>query len=339
MLLENYSVTSAQELRLLANMYVVSRAIHTVAELKIADLFEDSQTKSIEQLSSQCNLSPVALEKTLRVLCPFGLFKENTDGTYSIEEAGLLLKSDHPSKMRDLLFCEDARWNSFGQMSHTLQTGESGFSKLYQQEYFDYISKDPHNQLRFDEHMKAVSAKEDLDIAKYLPLEDKKRVIDVGGGKGGLMKAILERFPETCGGVFDLEGVGEKELRENTKKFGQRFEAFSGSFFDPLPFEADSLILKRVLHDWDDKSSIQILKQCSKALASPNSKMYIVESVVKGKEDAPLFRIFDLLLLTVFGGFERTIDAYEHLFLEAGLKIQKMIPTGSEMTILVAGKS
>ncbi|MCH9633029.1 MAG: Multifunctional cyclase-dehydratase-3-O-methyl transferase TcmN [Chlamydiae bacterium] len=338
MSLSNYKISSEQDLRMLGNMFVVSRALHVIAEQKIADLFEGNQAKSVEELVKQQPMSATALRKILRVLCPFGIFKENADGTFSIEEIGQTLKSNHSSSMRDLLFCEDCRWNSFGQMSQTLQTGEAGFSKLYKQEYFDYISKHSNLQARFDDHMKAVSAKEDLIIAKYLPLENRDKIIDVGAGKGGLIRAMLEKHPEIVGGIFDLKDVVEQESKALSKKYGKRLEVFSGSFFDPLPFKSDGLILKRVLHDWDDASCIQILSRCREALSDSSAKIYVIESLVKGEEDPALFRIFDLLLLTVFGGVERSAEVYESLFSQAGLKTQKLISTNSEMSILVASK-
>lgn len=330
-----HKITTENELLLLGNMYVVSRALHTITELKIPDLFEDNLPKSIGMLAKQCSMSPVALKKLLRVLCPFGIFKENDDGTFSLEKIGEVLKSSHPSGMRDLLFCEDCRWNSFGQMSQSLTTGETGFSKLYKQEYFDYIARHPHLQAGFDSHMKAVSAKEDLIFAKSLPLAQKKKVIDVGGGKGGLLSAILMKNPHILGGIFELPGVAKQEKDKLAQEFQGRIEIFSGSFFEALPFKSDGIILKRVLHDWDDAHCVQILSHCREALVK-DGEIYVVESLIKGQEDPPLLRIFDLLLLTVFGGIERNIEEYSSLFSQSKLKLKTIISTDSGMSILVA---
>ncbi|MCH9608753.1 MAG: Multifunctional cyclase-dehydratase-3-O-methyl transferase TcmN [Chlamydiales bacterium] len=334
-----HKVTTENELLLLGNMYVVSRALHTIAEQKIADLFEDNLPKSIDIVAKHCSMSPTVLKKLLRVLCPFGIFKENDDGTFSLEKIGEVLKSSHPSGMKDLLFCEDCRWNSFGQMSQSLTTGETGFSKLYKQEYFEYIAQYPHLQAGFDSHMKAVSAKEDPMIAESLPLEQKKKMIDVGGGKGGLLRAILIKNSHISGGMFELPGVAKQEIDKLAQEFQERIEVFSGSFFEALPFKSDGIILKRVLHDWDDAHCIQILSHCREALVEGEAgEIYVVESLVKGQEDSPLLRIFDLLLLTVFGGVERSIEEYSSLFSQSGLKLRNSISTDSGMSILVANR-
>ncbi|PIS01378.1 MAG: hypothetical protein COT84_02715 [Chlamydiae bacterium CG10_big_fil_rev_8_21_14_0_10_35_9] len=334
----NCKVTSEQDMLLLGNMYVVSRALHVIAEQKIADLFESDRPKSVEELIKQCPMSSIALKKLLRTLCPFGIFKENNDGTFSLEKVGQTLKSDHPSCMRDLLFCESCRWNSFGQMAQSMQTGKTGFFELYKEEYFEHIAKFPHLQAGFDSHMKAISAKEDPIIAEYLPLENKKKIIDIGGGKGGLIKAILEKYPDIIGGVFELPGVAEQDLESLSRQYRQRWEIFSGSFFNAFPFKSDALLLKRVLHDWDDASCVQILSHCREALEDSSSEVYVVESVLEGKEDPPLLRIFDLLLLTVFGGVERNVEEYASLFKKAGLRLKNTIFTHAGMSIMVGQK-
>jgi O-methyltransferase domain len=331
-----HKITTENELLLLGNMYVVSRALHTVAEQKIADLFEDNLPKSIDILAKQYSMSPMVLKKLLRVLCPFGIFKENADGTFSLEKVGEVLKSSHPSGMRDLLFCEDCRWNSFGQMSQSLTTGETGFSKLYKQEYFDYIAQHPHLRAGFDNHMKVVSAKEDPIIAESLPLTQKKKVIDVGGGKGVLLRAILMKHPHILGGMFELPEVAKQEIDKLAQKFQGRIEIFSGSFFEALPFKSDGIVLKRVLHDWDDAHCVQILSHCREALEDESSEIYVVESLIKGQEDSSLLRIFDLLLLMVFGGIERSIEEYSSIFSQSGLKLKHVISTDSGMSILIA---
>lgn len=333
-----HKISSEQELLLLGNIYVVSRALHVIVEQKIADLFDDNQPKSINELLKKCPISPLALKKLLRVLCPFGIFKEHEGETFSLEEIGQVLKSNHPSSMRDLLYCEVCRWNSFGQMSQSLKTGETGFSELYKEEYFDYIARHPLLQAGFDSHMKAVSAKEDPIIAKCLPLEKKKKVVDVGGGKGGLIKAILDLNTDIVGGIFELPGASEQEIRELSQNYRNRLEVYLGSFFDDLPFKSDGIILKRVLHDWDDVNCIQILTRCRDALISNTSEIYVIESLLEGKGDSPLLRIFDLLLFTVFGGRERSEKEYASLFCQGGLKLKNIISTQSGMSILVGSR-
>ncbi|MCH9625952.1 MAG: Mitomycin biosynthesis 6-O-methyltransferase [Chlamydiales bacterium] len=208
---------------------------------------------------------------------------------------------------------------------------------LYDTGYFDYIAKRPELQEGFDEHMRAVSAEEDPVVAASLPLGNKKHCVDIGGGKGGLLRAVLDYHSHIRGGVFDLPSVANVELANLSKQYQDRFEIFTGSFFETLPFSSDALILKRILHDWDDAQCVNLLSCCREAL-SEDGELYIVESVLKGKVDAPLMRIFDLLLLTVFGGIERTSEAYEALLASAGLRLKQVISTETAMSILVASR-
>ncbi len=334
---EKFKVTSAEELLLLGNVYVASRALHTVAQMKIADLFE-GKSESVESLAQKRGLSPLALKRILRVLSPFGIFNEDDDGSFSLTEIGCMLKSGHPSMMRNLLYCEDCRWNSFGQMSNTTKTGKTGFSKLYEKEYFEYISQIPELQEGFDRHMKAVSKNEDRVIAAKLPLQTRKQCTDIGCGKAGLLSAVLDCYPQIKGGAFELPGVAEEDIDKLSKKYQGRIEVFSGSFFDALPFCSDSIILKRILHDWDDERCVEILSRCREALTE-TGEIYIVESILKGKQDPLLLRIFDLLLLTVFGGFERSLEEYKKILFKSGLKVQYIISTEVPMSVIVCSKS
>ncbi|MCH9610784.1 MAG: Multifunctional cyclase-dehydratase-3-O-methyl transferase TcmN [Chlamydiales bacterium] len=333
--MENLIVSSSEDLLLLGNAYVASRALHIVADLRIADLFADDSPKSVETLSEKMSFCSVTLERIFRVLCPFGIFCEHENGTFSITDIGRQLQSDHPSKMRDRLFCEVCRWSGVGEMGYTLKTGSPGFLNHYQTGYFDYIAEKPELQKGFDEHMRAVSAEENPIIAQALPLKHKKCCVDVGGGEGGLVRAILDAHPHANSAVFDLPNVANEALTELSEQYKERFEVFTGSFFDALPFQSDALVLKRVLHDWDDAKSTAILSRCRDALTE-DGELYIVESILTGKEDSSLLRLFDLLLRTVFGGIERKADAYESLLKQADLRLRKIIPTKTGMSILIA---
>lgn len=329
------TVRSVEDLMALGYGYIAARALHIVGQECIADQFEGEQPRSIEELSKAIQASPVALRRLLRALCPYGIFKEHSDGTFSLMEAGRLLRSDHPSKARDLLFCEGCRWASFADLDHTLKTGEPGFQKHYGKGYFDYIAEDPNMQASFDAHMEAVSEREDPLIAKALPLQKKQSCVDVGGGKGGVIRALLELHPDLKCGRTDLPGVAKEEMEELSERFSGRFSAIEGSFFESLNFESETLILKRVLHDWGDEACVNILSRCKEALL-PGGELYIVETILQGHEDTLMIRLFDLLLLSVFGGFERTKAEYETLLGKAGLKLSSVIPTETSMAILVA---
>jgi O-methyltransferase domain len=331
--MKKFKPDTREELLILGNLHIAARAIHILAEYPIADTLL-AGPKSSKEIAKCFRFDAAALQKLLRILCTVNVLEEERD-LFSLTPVGKYLCHSHPDSLKDLLFWDETRWGPLGKLGDTLKTGTESFSLLYGEGYFDHLSKQPDLQKAFDRHMRSVSFQENQILAGLLPLRGCTHLIDVGGGEGGLLAAILEKNSSIQASLFDLPETIDAVSATLKKKYPGRITCLKGSFFEPIRAACDAAILKRVLHDWNDAQCIDILKQV-KGVLPPNGELYLIETVLKGKEDTLLVRLFDLFLLTVFGGKERTLADYEQLLTKAGLHLAQIIETSSSMSILIA---
>ena len=174
------------------------------------------------------------------------------------------------------------------------------------------------------------AAKIDALLAAY-DFSTAGHLVDVGGGNGTLLAAILTKYPQLDGTVFDLPHV--VEAAQQVKSQQPRLRFAGGSFFTDVPVAGDTYLLKKVIHDWDDESARRILERCRAAM-SPRSRLLLIESIVPAS-GAPTFLTFlDLWMLVFAGGRERTEEEYRTLLRSAGLSLSKVVPTGSPVNVI-----
>ena len=114
-----------------------------------------------------------------------------------------------------------------------------------------------------------------------------------------------------------------------------RVTLMPGSFFDdPLP-AADTYLLMDLLHDWDDADATRILAAVRRA-APRDSRVLIVETLVAEQPGPHFGKTLDLIMLAVTGGKERTRTEYERLLGATGFALERVIPTASQYSIVVA---
>ena len=159
--------------------------------------------------------------------------------------------------------------------------------------------------------------------------------MDVGGGQGALLGHILAANAALRGMVFDQPDVVAR-ARPELERLGvaDRCEVVGGSFFDAVP-HGDLLLLKAILHDWDDGSAGAILQACRRAM-TPAGRMLVVERVLAGPNEGPEAKFADLNMLVGPGGWERTAQEFAALFASAGFKLVRVLPTSTRMAIIEA---
>lgn len=327
---ERFLPATKDDLFLLGNLHIAIRCIHIFCRFPIADLIHKDQP-SASQIASHFSWKFEVTEKVLRIMESLKLLTSDEKGMYSLTSTGEFLRHDHPESLTSMLFWDETRWSPLGELSYTLKEGAPAFDKIYGEDYFSYLGKAPEKQKCFDEHMRDVSPEENRILAEYLPLAPNGKICDFGGGDGGLIGMLRQSNSNVKLSLFDLP----ETIQEAKKHLPKDIECISGSFFNEIEQSFDQAILKRVLHDWDDKRCIQILKNIKKSLNNDGS-LFVIESVLLGKSDSFITRMFDLFLLNVFGGKERTLKEYQELFSLADLTFEKMIDTPSSMKILIA---
>ena len=315
---------------MLTNAVVASRALHTVAELGVADHVGD-EPAGIEELASACAADPDGLDRVLRLLAAHGIFERQANG-YGHTDASRLLRSDHPMSMRAFarMMGMPVFEATFGQLEHAVRTGSPALELVAGDGLWPYLEAHPVERAIFGQ---AMTAKAAADIVAVLGAYDFARfhtIADIGGGHGDLLRAVLDAVPAAEGILFELPQVIETLDIDR-----DRLTARAGDFFvDPLP-TADAYILMEVIHDWPDAEAAAILTAIRRA-AAPGARVLIIENVLGDADSDPRGHTLDVIMLAVTGGRERTGDQLGELLKGAGFADSTVIETAGPMRIVEA---
>jgi hypothetical protein len=323
------------ELMRLVNGYQVSQAIHVAATLGIADLLKDGPRTS-DDLAAATSTHPRSLYRLLRALAAVGVFHEDADRRFTLTPMGDCLRSDAPESVGPwaAFIGRSYYWDVWGHLLDSVQTGESSFPLLHGTNVWDYRSQHLEESVIFDRAMTANSrGVGDAVVAAY-DFSRFRCVIDVAGGQGGLLAAIVAANPGLRGVLFDQPHVvarAEEVLR--AAGVADRCDIVAGSFFEAVPEGGDAHVLKKILHDWDDATATTILQACRRAI-NPGGRLLIVEHVIAPPNEAPVAKFQDLNMLVSPGGQERTREEFAALFAAAGFTLTDVIPTADPASII-----
>jgi C-methyltransferase len=314
-----------------------SQAITVAAQLGVADALSDGPLP-IEELAARVGADADALRRLLRALISKGIFVHRRDGRYGLNSLAGTLRSDAPISMTwAAQFYGSAeqreRWTL---MVDSIRTGSSVVPALRGKESFDYFAGQPELAELFNQTMTSVSELTDGPVVAGYDFSAYPTIVDVGGGHGPLLAAILARAPASRGVLYDLPGVvasAPSVLREH--KVADRVRIAEGSFFDSVPAGGDAYILKNIMHDWPDDKAVQILRNVRKA-AGPGATVLLVELVIpKHNRDFP-GKWVDLEMLLNLGARERTAAEYRDLLSQAGFQVTRVVQTASPLSVVEA---
>jgi C-methyltransferase len=314
-----------------------SQAITVAAQLGVADALADGPLP-IEELAARVDADADALTRLLRALISKGIFRHRRDGRYELNSLGGTLRSGAPISMTwAAQFYGSAeqreRWTL---MVDSIRTGSSVVPALRGMESFDYFAGQPELAELFNQTMTSVSELTDGPVVAGYDFSAYPTIVDVGGGHGPLLAAILAGAPASRGVLYDLSSVvasAPSLLREH--KVADRVRIAEGSFFDKVPTGGDAYILKNIIHDWSDAQAVQILRNVRKA-AGPRATVLLVELVIpKHDRDFP-GKWVDLEMLLNLGARERTAAEYRDLLSQAGLRMTRVVQTASPLSVVEA---
>lgn len=314
----------------LATATVASRTLHVVAELGVADHI-DGTPVSAEELAATCGADAGALDRALKLLAAHGVF-ERADGAYGHTEASRLLRSDHPMSMRAFprMMGMASFTASLGHLDHSVRTGEAAFRLVDSEGLFAHLQRHEGEARIFDASMTAKAAADTSAVLAAYDFSRFSTIADIGGGRGHLLRAVLEAAPDTSGILFDLPDVIDTVAMR-----GERFTVHPGDFFiDRLP-AADAFILMEVIHDWDDDQATAILAAVRRA-AMPGATVLVIEAVADEEVLDPVVRTLDIIMLAVTGGRERTSAELDQLLTSVGFRTTGTLPTPSPLRIVEA---
>ena len=328
--------TSPVSLIQIATGFWASRALYVVAKLGIADRLEGG-AMSAEGLASACGVHAGSLLRVLRALASLGIFSETAEGLFLQTPLSLGLRSGATGSLREfvVMLGEPESWLAWGQMMHSVRTGESAFEHVFGMPVFDHMAKHPDAARNFDAAMVERGSAENEAVLAAWDFPQSGLVVDVGGGLGTLLAAVLHCQQGLNGTLFDVPHVVERALPLfEAQGLARRWQSVAGNFFtDPLPAGADLYMLKKVIHDWDDTQAVAILQACARAM-SPASRLLLIEPVIAPGNDPSFAKMLDLFMLVWPGGRERTMPEHERIIAAAGLELRRSLVTRSPLSIL-----
>ncbi|WP_331739464.1 methyltransferase (plasmid) [Streptomyces sp. NBC_00637] len=307
-------------------------AVRVAATLRLADHIA-AGTDTAAALAEVVGAHPGALERLLRYLSVRGVLDRDADGRYTLTELGRPLCESHPAGLRAWFDIHTGGRGelSFVELLHSVTTGEAAFPVRYGRSYWDDLAADPGRSAVFNALLGADVAARAPDVVAGFDWARVRHVVDVGGGDGSLLAALLTAHPGLRGTVVDLEeAVRSAERHFAASGLDDRADAVTGSFFDPLPAGAGGYVLSLILHDWDDDAATAILRRCAEAAGSTGS-VFVIESVGP-LGDAPHTGM-DLRMLCVYGAGERGVAEFAALAAGAGLRLAAVHPAGPSSII------
>ena len=314
----------------------ISQAIYVVAKLGVADhLAPGPQT--VEHLARAVDAHPQALRRLLRALASVGLFTEAAPEQYALTPVGHFLRTGVPGSLRQLAFiATEFDWRPWGQMLHTIKTGETAFRLVHGESAFEYLAKHADVGRMFNDAMTDFVAQNVRGVVAAYDFSSLSTIVDVGGGHGSLMTAILEASPSSRGVVFDVPSVIEGTVRAVAARgMADRCRCIAGDFFESVPTGGDAYLLASIVHDWDDQASAKILRSCRRAM-DDDARLLLVEMVIPLGDTPSFGKLLDLEMLVCFGGRERTEAEYRELLHAGGFELVRIVPTRAPASIIEA---
>jgi hypothetical protein len=318
-----------------------SQALYVAAKLNLADHLAHKPMR-IGELATLTQSDPQALSRLLRALCALGVFAESLSGEISLNPAAELLRSDVPGSFRGavLMSAGQVRWRCWADLLHVIQSGEGGTERVLGMGLFDFYGEHPEESLIHDQAMRSISAAQVPAVLKAFDFSSAGRIVDVGGGTGELLCAILSANRSLDGTLFDLPHVVENARSVLSEAdVLERVHVVGGNFLEGAPPAGDTLLLKTIVHDWDDARAEVILRNCRKAVSSTGRLLMIERELPKvgqhGAAIEPFLLDLEMLVMSP-GGRERTRQEFASLLSAAQFELMKVVPTEAPVSIFEA---
>ncbi|MBE9167860.1 methyltransferase [Pleurocapsales cyanobacterium LEGE 06147] len=323
----------------MSNGTFVTQSIYVAAKLGIADLLKDG-AKSSDELANLTSVDAQSLYRMLRALSSIGIFAESNNRQFQLTRLGECLQTDTPGSMRAfaIILGEPWFWQVCGSLLNSVKTGKNAFENVFGMEPFPYLVQHPERAQILSEAINAFTLSIIPALLASYDFSASGKIVDVGGGQGTLIAEILKANPTMKGILFDQLTVaqGAKHFIE-AKGVAERCEIVGGNFLEFVPSGGDAYILKHILHTCDDESALTILKNCHQAIAE-NGKLIVFEAVIPPANKPSLSKWFDLHILLMGDGRERTESEYRELLAAAGFTVRKVVATQAPVDVIEAVK-
>ena len=332
----NESLPLSAQLIRMSYGFMYTKLVYTAASLNLGERL--ASPRSAHELAGELGLQAGFLYRLLRALAGEGILTEVAEGVFGLTDMGRCLHPDHPDNAHAsiLASCSPAVIAAWDKLPEVLAHGGVGFELAFGKGWFEWLSEHPELSAQFNKSMAGVFGMEPECVADAYDFSVFASIIDVGGGNGSLLSRILDRYQGPRGLVFDQAHVVE-EARKLVAERGLsgRIKTQAGDFFEFVPAGFDACILSHVIHDWDDAEAVHILVNCKKAI-NAGGRLLILEWVLPEGDTPHVAKVVDINMMMLMGGEERTGTQYGRLLERAGLRLNRIIATGCECSIIEA---
>jgi SAM-dependent methyltransferase len=320
----------------MATAYWLSQAIYVAAKLGIADLLRNGPQSCVALATSTGSDAP-SLFRLMRALSSVGIFAHLGRGHFALSRLAERLQTGvHGSLRAMVITIGEIHYQACGSLLHSVQTGSPAFNTVFGASLFDYLQQNTDAADAFNQGMANVSSLLAYAVLMAYDFAGISSIVDVGGGQGKLLEKILQFNPDITGTVFDtastIEGA-QQGFGGDVRK--RRCSYVVGDFFTSVPQGADAYLLCGVIHDWDDRRALRILRNCRRAMTE-KGRLLIVDMVVPDTDATSFSKLLDLNMLAMTGGRERTQAEFRALLDAADYKLTRIIPTMAPQSIIEA---
>ena len=315
-------------------------ALRVAAELDIAGIL-NKEPKTVGELAVLTGTDPEALLRLMRALASQKVFKKRKDGRYiNTSLSRVLIEGKGSLRYMVMQHLGTINWSVFNDLSYSIKTGKSAFSKVFGKKIYDFLAENPEESSLFDKSMTNLT---EIGIEPFLSAYNFKKcktIADIGGGEGLLLASILYINKNATGILFDLpEGLNNAKNILHKYGISDRVKIIEGNFFESAPEGYETYLLKNILHNWGDADCIRILTNIRKSMME-NGKILILEMMLDEGNTSSFGKLLDLQMMVFMdSGKERTRKEFELLLGQSGLKINRIIQTIAPFSIIEAVKN
>ncbi|MGW5733508.1 MULTISPECIES: methyltransferase [Streptomyces] len=319
-------MSEVSSVRVRETMYAgwLSAAVHCAARLRVADHLTDG-VRGIDELAERTGTDAASLYRLMRALAGSGYFREEDDRRFGLTPLAEFLRSDTEDSVKDLvLFYGREVYRAYGALPEAVRTGERAFDIEYGMPLWDYLNTVPETGDAFRKGMGAITWSEQLPLPRTYSFDGIGTLVDVGGGTGSMLAAVLHEHPDMKGVLVEIPAGIDHTMRHFKEADVQgRVELREGSAFDELP-EGDAYLISCVLHAMDDEQSVRVLRRMRESIR-PGGRVVILERIVPGGNEPGLAPMLDLTMMLMNGGKERTEEEWRSLLAQSGFRFTRAV--------------
>jgi hypothetical protein len=313
---------------------VYAAAVAAVARFGIPDLLADGP-KTAESIAAATGAKADLLYRLMRATEAVGVLRRAANGMWEQTELSALLRTDGPETLRDLAiyWSDDWRTRAVAAMHKAVLTGENAVELTYGMGPFEYLKSDPEAGLNFNRAMTSFSTTEVAAILEAYDFSAFGSLVEIAGGHGLFLSAILESAPRLTATLLELPQVLAEMSETPLRQHADRVSIVGGDMFSAVPAGGDAYLMKRIIHDWPDETAGMILSACREAV-NPGGKLLVIDAVVPEGPGFSTTKFLDVTMMIFSGGKERTAAEFRRLYAANGWKLERIVPTASPMCII-----